>query len=110
MKGIGIMHCTYCQNLISESLDVCPFCKKTPAYPVRIKKRIIKNRRISPKAYILYIIILSIVTAIGTYMVIDAVDSGNATGAFILVCTIAVVIAFLIHLIDPKPREYSYYS
>ncbi len=89
---------------------MCPFCKKTSVYPARVKKRVVRNRKISPKAYVLFIIILCTVTAVGTFMVFNAIDSGNAIGAFVLVCTIAVVIAFLVYLIGPKPRDYSYYS
>jgi uncharacterized membrane protein len=69
-----------------------------------------KNRRVSPKAYILFVIILLVVSAVGIFMVFSAIDSGNGLGAFVLVCTIAVVIAFLIYLIDPKTRDYSYFS
>jgi predicted neutral ceramidase superfamily lipid hydrolase len=68
-----------------------------------------KNRKISPKAYILFIAILFIVTTLGTYIIFDAVNSGNAIGAFAMICAVAVVIVFLIHLVGPKPRDYSYF-
>jgi hypothetical protein len=68
-----------------------------------------KNREISPKAYILFVSIMAFVTAIGTFMVFNTIDSGNATGAFILVCVVAIIIAFLSYIIGPKAREYSYF-
>lgn len=109
MRGNSMIHCRYCASLIAETSNVCPVCRKVAPYPARVKKRVMKNRKVSPKAYILFIIILLLVTTTGAFMVFNAIESGNALAAFILVCTIAIVITFLIHLVDQKPREYSYF-
>jgi hypothetical protein len=108
--GSKLVHCAYCSNIVAAHADVCPFCGRKHVAAVRIKKRIMKNREISPKAYVLFVAIIAAVTAIGTFMVFNSIDSGNATGAFILVCVVAVLIAFLIYIIGPRAREYSYFS
>jgi hypothetical protein len=110
MNGIGMVHCLHCGNMIPAHVEVCPYCTRRHASTMRVKKRVIKIKEISPRSYILFVIVMAVVTAIGTFLVFSAINSGNAIGALVIVCTMAVVILILFYLILPKSREYSYFS
>ena len=110
MKGAGLVHCVKCKHMIPDHVRMCPYCGQTHISTIRMKKRVMKIKEISPRSYILFVVVMATVTAIGTFMVFSAINNGNAVAALILLCAMTVVIVILFHFISPKSREYNYFS